>query len=201
MAKAKKTTEAGIITVTGRITNNASLSKNGTQIDPKTEKFEGSNIQQAMGFALKWANEVLAPGQYDAPEFSVFLPTGEELILSKAMVNKIKKPFWEFRLEFPIIRETLMAQHASLNLEDAASRLAYVKATDVNGYYTKSKQVSVEQASAQITERLRVVKDITKWAKEDAKSSVVPKEVQQLRQLKAEEAKQKRIAAKASEGK
>jgi hypothetical protein len=41
-----------------------------------------------------------------------------------------------------------------------------------------------------------MTRDITRWVKEDAKSSVIPEYVEQRRTLLAEAAKAKRIAAK-----
>lgn len=177
------------------ITNNAALSKTGLVIEPKSIAIEGENISQAVGKALKAANEVLAPGQYDQPEVKLILLSGEELVMTQKHVKMVAKPFWDFRLQFPIIRESLLADFASKHIDEAASRLAYVKATDNTGYYKNTKAVTVEQAAAQMKERVRVVREVTKWAIEDARASVVTPEIEARRLADKEKAKARRLAA------
>ena len=52
------------------------------------------------------------------------------------------------------------------------------------------------QVAAQAKEQVRLARDLSRWAKADAKDSVVPAEVAARRILLAELAKQKRLAAK-----
>lgn len=171
-----------------RIENDFNKSKNGTVIELVENVFEGETLEKAVGFAMKFAYDTIT-SQYDAPKVTV-----ADVVLTDAQAKKFKMNFVDFRVEFPNIREAILAELA-LSSEEAG--LEYIRRTDINGVFKGQSKFTVEQVAAQAKERLRVIKDVTRWVKADAVDSVVPAEVQQRRALLAEVAKQKRIAAKA----
>ncbi len=156
-------------------------------IEPITKEIEGENLKQAVGTALHEANKTLN-SQWDAPVVTI-----NDVELSKTHSRQCKGAFHDFSLNFATIRETVMA--SLINYSDAASRLDYVKSTDRNGVYAKVKAVSVEQTAAQVSTQLRMTRDLVKWAKEDAKASVLTPEVEARRLFNQERAKAKRLEA------
>lgn len=157
-----------------------------TIIAPVVETVEADSVRSAVGTALHKAFQILN-SQYDGPKVTI---AGVEL--TSTQVRKLKSNnFGVFRLDFPIIREDIMSQLIDYN--DAASRLEYIKDTDRNGVYAKAKSVTVEQVAAQVVTQLRMVKDVTKWAKEDAKASIETPELTARRLLNQEKAKLRRL--------
>lgn len=156
-------------------------------IAPYTATFEGKDLAQSIGKALMDANVKLTK-QYDAPVVVI-----NNVELTSAEVKKVQSSFWDFQLNFGIVRESILAQSA-FNSEESMTE--YMRHTDRNGVYKNVKSFSVQQVAAQAKEQLRLTRDLTRWVKEDAKASVVPQEVQERRLALAEAAKQKRIAAK-----
>jgi hypothetical protein len=148
---------------------------------------EGKDLAQAIGRALMAVNVKLSK-QYDAP---VVVINGVEL--SSAEVKKVNTNFWDFQLNFGIVRESILAQSA---FESSESMTEYMRHTDRNGVYKNKKSFSVLEVAAQAKEQIRLTRDLTRWVKEDAKASVVPQEVQERRLMLAEAARQKRIANK-----
>lgn len=170
------------------ISNDFKKSKFGRIIETITNSFEGDTLKKAVGQAMNFANEVMN-SQYDEPVVNI---AGVEL--SAALAKKFKVSHWDFEIEFGNIREYIMAQLAFTSDE---AGVEYIRATDINGVYKNTKSFTPQQIAAQAKERLRMTRDITRWVKEDAKSSVIPEYVEQRRTLLAEAAKAKRIAAKA----
>jgi hypothetical protein len=169
------------------ISNDFKKSKFGRIIGTITISFEGDTLKKAVGQAMNFANEVMN-SQYDEPVVNI---AGVEL--PAALAKKFKVSHWDFEIEFGNIREYIMAQLAFTSDEAGAE---YIRATDINGVYKNTKSFTPQQIAAQAKERLRMTRDITRWVKEDAKSSVIPEYVEQRRTLLAEAAKAKRIAAK-----
>lgn len=155
-------------------------------IAPYTATFEGKDFAQAIGRALMDANVKLTK-QYDAPVVVI-----NDVELTSAEVKKIKCSFWDFQLNFGVVRESILAQLAFTSEE---SMKEYMRHTDRNGVYKNVNSFSVQQVAAQAKEQLRLTRDLTRWVKEDAKASVVPQEVQERRLALAEAAKQKRLAS------
>lgn len=165
-----------------------SISNSGSVvIAPFTATLEGKDLAQAIGKALMQCNQTLTK-QYDSP---IVVINGVEL--TNAEVKKVQGSFWDFQLNFGIVRESILAQSA---FESTESMTEYMRHTDRNGVYKNVKSFSVQQVAAQAKEQIRLTKDLTRWVKEDAKASVVPQEVQERRLALAEAARQKRIAAK-----
>jgi hypothetical protein len=156
-------------------------------IAPFSTSIEGKDLAQAIGKALMECNTHLTK-QYDAPVVVI-----NDVELSSAEVKKVKGSFWDFQLNFGIVRESILAQLAFTS-EEAMTE--YIRKTDRNGVYKNTKSFSVQQVAAQAKEQLRLTRDLTRWVKEDAKSSVVPQEVQERRLALAEASRQKRISAK-----
>lgn len=171
------------------IENDLSKSKTQTYIAPVQEVFEGESLEKAVGFAMKLAFDTIT-SQYDAPRVTI-----ADVVLTEAQSKKFKLNFLNFRVEFPKIRESILAELA-LTSEEAG--IDYMRRTDINGVFKNQSKFSAEQVAAQAKERLRVVSDLTRWVKADAVDSVVPENVAQRRAMLAEAAKQKRIAAKVS---
>jgi secreted Zn-dependent insulinase-like peptidase len=163
-----------------------SNNSDNTLIQSITMEFEGSTMKQAVGFALKGANEILN-SQYDKPQVTI-----NGIQLSPADSKKCKASFWDFTLNFPSLRELIMA--SLVDFSDEKSRLEYVKSTDRNHLYDSAKSVTIEQAAAQAKEVIKLTRDLTRWAKADAKASVVPPEVEERRLFLAEQNRQKRLA-------
>ena len=172
-----------------RIENDLKKSKTQTFIEPVVETFEAETLAKAIGLALKHVYDTIT-NQYDAPRIVV-----GDVVLTDAQAKKFKLNFMDFRIEFANIREHILAQLA-LSSEEAG--VEYIRATDINGVFKNTKSFTTEQIAAQAKERLRVVRDVTRWVKADAQDSVVPTEVAVRRLELAEAAKQKRIAAKVS---
>lgn len=156
-------------------------------IAPFTATLEGKDLAQAIGKALMQCNQTLTK-QYDSP---VVVINGVEL--TSAEVKKVQGSFWDFQLNFGIVRESILAQSA---FESTETMTEYMRHTDRNGVYKNTKSFSVQQVAAQAKEQIRLTKDLTRWVKEDAKASVVTQEVQERRLALAEASRQKRIAAK-----
>jgi len=173
---------------------NISNEKNGNkEIDPKTFEVEGKDLSQAIGKALYTANLNLS-AQYDSPTVNIKGEFGE-IELSPTQAKQTKGDFFTFKLNFPVIREAILAQLAFSSKEEMT---AYMRRTDRNGIYksVKDGNFSELQVAAQAKEQVRLARDLSRWAKADAKDSVVPAEVAARRILLAELAKQKRLAAK-----
>jgi hypothetical protein len=113
--------------------------------------------------------------------------------LSNAEVKKVNTNFWDFQLNFGIVRESILAQSA---FESTETMTEYIRHTDRNGVYKNKKSFTVLEVAAQAKEQMKLTRDLTRWVKEDAKASVVPVEVQERRLALAEAARQKRIANK-----
>lgn len=171
------------------IENDLNKSKTQTYIVPVTEVFEGETLEKAVGFAMKLAYDTIT-SQYDAPRVTI-----ADVVLTEAQSKKFKLNFLNFRVEFGKIRESILAE---LALTSDEAGIDYIRRTDINGVFKNQSKFSAEQVAAQAKERLRVINDLTRWVKEDAVNSAVPKEVQERRAMLAEAAKQKRIAAKVS---
>ena len=156
-------------------------------IAPFTATFEGKDLPQAIGKALMQCNQTLTK-QYDAPIVVI-----NDVQLTDADVKKIKGSFWEFQLNFGIVRENILAYSAFTSEETMTE---YMRHTDRNGVYKNTKKFTAQQVAAQAKEQLRLTKDLTRWVKEDAKASVVPEAVAERRLALAEASRQKRIANK-----
>jgi len=160
-------------------------------INPYDFEIEGKDLAQAVGKCLYEAHMKLSGNkQWDAPVVTI---NGVEL--TDAQVKKIRSTFINFQLDFGVLRETVIAQLAFMSDEAGVS---YMRHTDRNGYFAKQKTFTAQQIAAQAKEQLKLTRFVTSLVKEDAKASVWTPEVAQAMQLKAEAAKQKRIAAKAS---
>jgi hypothetical protein len=165
-----------------------SISNSGSVIiAPFSNTIEGKDLPQAIGRALMECNTHLTK-QYDAPVVVI-----NDVELSSAEVKKVQGSFWDFQLNFGMVRESILAQLAFTSEETMTE---YIRHTDRNGLYKNVKSFTVQQVAAQAKEQLRLTRDLTRWVKEDAKSSVVPQEVQERRLALAEASRQKRIAAK-----
>jgi hypothetical protein len=130
-----------------------------------TSNIEGKNIAQAVGNALMEAHTHIT-SQYDKPEVTI-----AGITLTDAEAKKVKANYWDFQLNFGVVRERLLAQLAFV---DAEAGVEYMRRTDGNNVYKNTKSFSAEQIAAQAKEQLRLTKDLTRWVKEDAKASVVP---------------------------
>jgi hypothetical protein len=160
-------------------------------INPYDFEVEGKDLAQSVGKALYEAHMKLSGNkQWDAPVVSI---NGVEL--TNAQVQAVRASFINFQLKFGLVRENVLAQLAFTSEEAGVS---YIRHTDRNGIFEKQKSFTAQQIAAQAKEQLRLTRFVTSLVVEDAKASVYPPEVAQAMQLKAEAAKQKRIAAKAS---
>ncbi len=178
------------------ILGNTPNEKNGNKvIAPVSFEVEGKDLSQAIGRAIYGANTHLS-SQYDSPEVSISGEGFGTLELSPTQAKQCKGDFFTFKLNFPVIREAILAQLAFSTKETMTE---YMRRTDRNGIYksVKDGQFSELQVAAQAKEQVRLARDLSRWAKADAKDSVVPAEVAARRILLAEAAKAKRIAAKA----
>lgn len=165
-----------------------SISNSGSVIiAPFNTTFEGKDLPQSLGKALFECNTRIT-SQYDAPIVII-----NDVQLTDAEVKKIKGSFWDFQLNFGMVRESILAQLAFASEE---SMTAYIRHTDRNGVFKNTKQFTVQQVAAQAKEQLRLTRDLTRWVKVDAMQSVVPVEVKERRLALAEASRQKRIAAK-----
>lgn len=118
--------------------------------------------------------------------------------MSPTSAKKMRLDFAKFRLEFAIIRTEIETAVAFTSKEAGEQ---FIRETDRNGIFSKTKSFSQEQVAAQVVEQRRLVKDLVKWAKDDAKASVLTPEVEQRRIAATEFSKQKRLAAKAAAAK
>jgi hypothetical protein len=165
-----------------------SISNSGSVvIAPFETTIEGKDLAQAIGKALMAANAKLT-NQYDGAVVIV-----NNVQLSNAEVKKVNTNFWDFQLNFGIVRESILAQSA---FESTETMTEYIRHTDRNGVYKNKKSFTVLEVAAQAKEQMKLTRDLTRWVKEDAKASVVPQEVQERRLALAEAARQKRIANK-----
>jgi hypothetical protein len=165
-----------------------SISNSGSVvIAPFETTIEGKDLAQAIGKALMAANARLT-NQYDNAVVIV-----NNVQLSNAEVKKVNTNFWDFQLNFGIVRESILAQSA---FESTETMTEYIRHTDRNGVYKNKKSFTVLEVAAQAKEQMKLTRDLTRWVKEDAKASVVPQEVQERRLALAEAARQKRIANK-----
>lgn len=170
------------------IENDLLLSKTKTIIAPVTNVFEGENLSSVIGKAMRYVNTIVTR-QYDAPKIVI-----AEVELPTSMGKKFAVNHYDFDISFEVIREHILAE---LALSSEAASIEYIRRTDINNVFKNQKTFTTQQVSAQIKERIRMVKDVVKWTLEDAKDSVVPEAVKQRRLQLAEQAKAKRIAAKA----
>lgn len=160
-------------------------------INPLKVEFEGKDLAQAVGKALYEAHMKLSGNkQWDAPVVTI-----NEVELTDAQVKKVRSSFINFHMDFGVVRENVLAQLAFTSEEAGVS---YIRHTDRNGIFAKQKTFTAQQIAAQAKEQLKLTRFVTSLVKEDAKASVYPPEVAQAMQIKAEAARQKRIAAKAS---
>ena len=158
-----------------------------TLIEEKSFSFEGKDLKQAVGLALVEAHRSLNK-QYDAPVVNI-----EGVELTSTEIKKLMKSYMDFQIEFALLRESILAQLAFTSEE---AKTDYIRSTDLNGVFKNTKSFTTEQLAAQAKERLRLTRDVTRWIKEDAKSSVVPPEVAERRAALQSAAQAKRIAAK-----
>ena len=143
-----------------------SISNSGSVIIASfSTTIEGKDLPQAIGRALMECNTHLTK-QYDAPVVVI-----NDVELSSAEVKKVQGSFWDFQLNFGIVRESILAQLAFTSEETMTE---YIRHTDRNGLYKNVKSFTVQQVAAQAKEQLRLTRDLTRWVKEDAKDSVVP---------------------------
>jgi len=168
-------------------------SSEGSMIDPVTLSFEGERethyaaMHSAVGAALHAAHR-FSFGQYKNPIVTV---GGVELTPTET--KKLRgKDFFAFRLDLPIIRERLMPY---LSASDSSAMLEYVRSTDRNGVHVNTKKVTEEQFLAQAKEQLRLTRDVVRYARQDARESVVTPEIAARRALQASVSKQKRLLA------
>lgn len=168
------------------------IRNNGTvTINPYTFEATGKDLAQAVGKALYEAHMKLSGNkQWDAPIVSI-----NEVELTDAQVKKVRGSFINFQLDFGVVREAVLAQLAFTSEEAGVS---YIRHTDRNGIFAKQKTFTAQQIAAQAKEQLKLTRFVTSLVKEDAKASVYPPEVAKAMQIKAEAARQKRIAAKTS---
>ena len=160
-------------------------------INPYTFEVTGKDLAQAVGKALYEAHMKLSGNkQWDAPVVTI-----NEVELTEAQVKKVRSSFINFQLDFGVVREAVLAQLAFTSEEAGVS---YIRHTDRNGIFAKQKTFTAQQIAAQAKEQLKLTRFVTSLVKEDAKASVYPPEVAQAMQIKAEAARQKRIAAKTS---
>lgn len=160
-------------------------------INPYSATFEADNLPKAVGQAIYDAHMKLAGNkQWDAPVITI-----NDIELTSAEVKKVRGSFINFQVDFAMVRESILGQLAFTS-EDAG--VEYIRHTDRNKVYAKQKSFTTQQIAAQAKEQMRLTRDLTRWVKEDAKASVVPPEVQKRREVLAEAARQKRIAAKSS---
>ena len=168
------------------IINNGSVT-----INPYSYEVAGKDLAQAVGKALYEAHMKLHNNkQWDAPIVSI-----SDVQLTDAQVKKIRSSFINFQLEFGIVRESVLAQLAFTSEE---AGIQYMRHTDRNDIFAKQKKFTAQQIAAQAKEQIKLTRFVTSLVKEDAKASVYPPEVAQAMQLKADAARQKRIAAKTS---
>jgi hypothetical protein len=171
---------------------NKPTEKNGMKdIETLTFSIEGKDDAQCVGKALKLVNDELN-SQYDTPTVNI---AGIELKDTEA--KKCKGDFFAFKLNFPVLRESILAQ---LAFSDKETMTEYMRRTDRNGVFTATKDgtFSEVQVAAQAKENVRVVRDLSRWASQDAKDSVIPEEVATKRLQLKEIADVKRKALKAS---
>lgn len=160
-------------------------------INPYTFEVEGKDLAQAVGKCLYEAHMKLSGNkQWDDPIVTI---NGVEL--TDAQVKKVRASFINFQLDFGTVRESVLADLAFTSEEAGVS---YIRHTDRNGIFAKQKSFTAQQIAAQAKEQLRLTRFVTSLVKEDAKASVIPEEMGKLMAKKAEAARQKRIAAKAS---
>lgn len=179
------------------IIGNTPTEKNGNKvIAPVTFEVEGKDMAQAVGRAVYGANQALT-SVYDSPEVSISGEPFGTLELSSTQAKQCKGDFFTFKLNFPVIRETILAQLAFSSKDEMT---AYMRRTDRNGVFksVKDGNFSELQVAAQAKEQTRLARDLSRWAKADAKDSVVPEEITQKRIALAAAAKAKRLAAKAA---
>jgi hypothetical protein len=168
------------------IINNGSVT-----INPYSYEVAGKDLAQAVGKALYEAHMKLSGNrQWDNPIVSI-----NEVELTDAQVKKVRSSFINFQLDFGVVRENVLAQLAFTSEEAGVS---YIRHTDRNGIFAKQKTFTAQQIAAQAKEQIKLTRFVTSLVKEDAKASVYPPEVAQAMQLKADAARQKRIAAKTS---
>jgi len=161
------------------VSNDTATSKTNLVLPILTDEAQGKDMAQAIGFALKAAYELLKNKKHDRPVVTI---GGFEFSVTESM--KFKKDFDTFRLEFPLLRAKALA--GMVNVDDAKERLEYVKSVDVNGVYKNSKSVSLEAAVASMIEHKKVIRDIVKWTKTDAKDSTIPASVKERRERESE---------------
>ena len=137
-----------------------------------TSNIEGKDLAQAVGKALMEAHAKLT-SQYDQPEVII-----AGIMLSDADVKKVKANYWDFQLNFGVVRETILAHLAFV---DEEAGVEYIRRTDRYNVFKNKKSFTPEMIAAQAKEQLRLTKDLTRWVKEDAKASVVPPEVAERR--------------------
>lgn len=165
-----------------------SISNSGSVIiEAFSTTIEGKDLAQAIGKALM-ATNVKLTNQYDK---ALVVINGVQL--TDAEVKKVNTNFWDFQLNFGIVRESILAQSA---FESTETMTEYMRHTDRNGVYKNTKSFTAQQVAAQAKEQIRLTRDLTRWVKEDAKASVVPQEVQERRLMLAEANRQKRLANK-----
>lgn len=165
-------------------------SKKNICIATIAETFEGETIKQAVGKALHFAFQTMN-SQYDAPKVTV---AGIEL--TTAMSKKFcTADFNSFRLDFAILRETIMSQLAAID-DDAA--IEFMRSSDTNKVFAGQTNFTDEQVAAQAKAHLRKVKYMVRFLKEDAQSSVYDERIEQRIALNQEKAKQYRLLQKAA---
>ena len=164
------------------------INKGTTLIAPFSETYGSESMPKAVGKAMTEAWTRLTK-QYDAPEVTI-----GGMTLTDAQVKKLwKVSFLDFNVNFPVLRETIIA---TLALVNEADRVDYIRHTDITGHFKGTKSFTLEQVAVQAKQQLKKTRFATTLAKEDAKMSVwTPAQLQAL-EYKQEAAKQKRIEAK-----
>jgi hypothetical protein len=175
-------------TVSIKIENDFSSSKKAIFIKPIEETFEGETLKRAIGVVLHFAFGVMN-SQYDAPKVTI-----GDFELPTALAKKLcSQDFLNFRLDFGIIRETIMSNFA---MSDKDAALEFMKSTDKNGVFKDQTAFTTEQIAAQAKAQLRNVRYASRFVREDAKSSVFNEQLEARIALNAEAAKVRRIEQK-----
>ena len=159
-----------------------------TFIPTFSQNFEAETMPKAVGMALHEAWYKLT-AQYDCPSVEI-----NGIRLTDAQVKKIhKKDFLTFRINFPMLRESILPSIAILQSDD---RIDYIRHTDINKIFENQVKFSSQEIALQGKEVIKKTRFVTSLIKDEVKSSVwSPKEIA-LFEAKQKLAKEKRIEAK-----
>lgn len=149
----------------------------GTAISPIETKVSGkvrngsivlpTNAMQALGFALENLWLFLAGNtQFKTCEIEI-----EGMVIDSKYVRMLQKQGRAaFELNFPILREGI-AGDLAVTFPEVWGK-GYMRDTDRNGVFKNTKTFSTDQIAAQVVERAKMVRFVTKLVKEDAADSV-----------------------------